>query len=232
MIPARELRFAEGEMLLVNKPAGWTSFDVVNRIRRLTGVRKAGHAGTLDPMATGLMIVCTGKMTKTLGMYVGLEKEYRVRMVLGARTDSFDAGTPVIERRSTDDVTAERVREVLESFVGPQSQVPPMWSAIKMGGRRLYELARKGIRVDRPPREVIIRSITPLEIAVPLVTCVVVCSKGTYIRALVNDIGDRIGCGAYVEMLERTGVGDFRLEDALSMEELAQYCAERREQTA
>jgi len=218
MVPEREFRFAEGEFLLVRKPAGWTSFDVVNRIRHLTGVRKVGHAGTLDPLATGLMIVCTGKRTRDLGTFSGLDKEYRVTMMLGERTASQDAATPVIERRSTGGVTEESVRQVLASFVGPGMQVPPMWSALKVGGKRLHALARKGVEVERAPRPVVIHAITPGTIAVPVVTMTVACSKGTYVRTLVNDIGERLSCGAHVTALERTRIGDYRLDDAMTLE--------------
>jgi tRNA pseudouridine55 synthase len=221
-----------GELLLVDKPKEWTSFDVVNKIRHASGIRKVGHAGTLDPLATGLLIVCTGKRTRDLGSFVGLEKEYRVRMRLGERTSSFDAGTPVMERRDTTGVTAAQVSDTLASFVGEQQQLPPMWSAVKVQGRRLYEYARKGMEVERSPRTVDIRSITPLEIAVPDVTFDVTCSKGTYIRTLVEDIGLRLGCGAHVTGLERTRIGTFHLADAWRLEDLVRNLAERREPVA
>ena len=207
------------QVLLVRKPEGWTSFDVVHRLRHLLRVKKAGHAGTLDPMATGLLIVCTGSKTKEIGRYQGMEKEYRVTMVLGARTASFDAETPVTERRSTDAITEAQIREVLSGFVGSQAQTPPMWSAAKVGGTRLYKLARKGKTVERAPREIFVRSMTLVRIEMPAVEFVVACSKGTYVRTLVDDIGMQLGCGAYVAALERTRIGDFRLEDALSIED-------------
>ena len=207
------------QVLLVRKPEGWTSFDVVRKLRRLLRVRKAGHAGTLDPMATGLLIVCTGSKTKEISRYQGMEKEYRVRMVLGARTASFDAETPVTERRGTEAITEVQIREVLSSFVGPQVQTPPMWSAAKVGGTRLYKLARKGQTVERTPREIFIRSITLVRIEMPAVDFVITCSKGTYVRTLVDDVGTRLGCGAYVAALERTRIGEFRLEDAVSIED-------------
>ena len=210
-----------GQVLLVRKPAGWTSFDVVRKVRRILGVKKVGHSGTLDPMATGLLIVCTGKKTREVGRYQDLEKEYHVRMVLGARTDSFDAETPVTEQRSIEGITEEQIRAALRAFVGPQVQLPPMWSAAKVGGKRLYKLARKGQVVERKPREIFIRAITPAEIRLPEVAFTVVCSKGTYVRALVNDIGERLGCGAHVSALERTRIGELKLNDALSIDELA-----------
>lgn len=221
--PERELNLAEGEMLLVDKPKGWTSFDVVNKIRSLFKVRKIGHAGTLDPMATGLLVICSGKKTKELDRFMGLEKEYEGEMILGARTPSFDAETPVSERRSTDDITEDRVRSVLSEFVGHQSQVPPMWSAVKVNGRRLYEYARKGKEVARSARDVYIDSITSVKIAMPTVAFTVVCSKGTYIRSLVEDVGQRLGCGAYLSALRRTRIGPYRVSDALTIEDLIRH---------
>lgn len=215
-------RLRAGEMILIRKPKGWTSFDVVNKVRILFHC-KAGHAGTLDPMATGLLIVCTGSKTKEMESFLGLEKEYRATMILGARTESFDAESPVVERRSVDDVTAAKVLDVLQSFVGPRTQLPPMWSAAKVGGKRLYKYARKGTEVERRPREVVIRSITPAEINIPEVRFTVVVSKGTYVRTLVDDIGRHLGCGAYLSALERTRIGDFRLKDAVTVEELIRH---------
>ena len=223
MIPGRELHMEEGEMLLVRKPKGWTSFDVVNKIRCIFRVQKVGHAGTLDPMATGLLIVCTGRTTKEINQYVGLEKEYNVRMILGARTSSYDAETPVLTRRTTEDVTEETVRSVLQSFVGYQTQLPPMWSAVKVGGKRLYKYARKGEEVERRPREVFIRSIQPLTISIPEVSFSIVCGKGTYVRTLVDDVGKRLGCGAYLSELERVRLGEFRISDAVTIEDLLEY---------
>ncbi len=209
-----------GELLLVNKPREWTSFDVVNKIRRASGIRKVGHAGTLDPLATGLLIVCTGARTREIASFVGLEKEYRVTMRLGERTESFDAAGPVTERRSTEGITPERITETLAAFTGVQQQTPPMWSAVKVRGRRLYQYARKGQEVERAPRTVEILSITLGEVKMPDVTFDVACSKGTYVRSLVEDIGLRLGCGAHVVALERTRIGAFRLEDAWELDRL------------
>lgn len=202
------------------KPAGWTSFDVVARIRRLTGVRKVGHAGTLDPAATGLLIVCTGPATRAVNGFLGLDKEYLVTMLLGARTASHDADTPVIEERSTEGVTEDAVRTALAAAAGPQLQRPPMHSAVKVRGRRLYELARKGIEVERAPREIVIREIAPVAMDLPRVQFRMRCSKGTYVRTLVDDLGLRLGCGAHVTSLERTAIGPYRLEDALTLADL------------
>jgi tRNA pseudouridine55 synthase len=220
---SRELRFAEGELLLVRKPAGWTSFDVVHKISRMFGIKKVGHAGTLDPLATGLLIVCTGKKTKILGTFVGLEKEYDAEMTLGGRTESFDAATPVIEAKSTEGIDESRVLAVLREFTGTRLQVPPMWSAVSVKGKRLYKYAREGVEVQRPPREIVVQSIVPLLVRVPVVRFSVTCSKGTYIRSLVNEMGERLGCGAYLSALERTRIGPYRLADSVTIEELAAY---------
>jgi tRNA pseudouridine55 synthase len=220
MNPARPVNLDEGEMFLVKKPVGWTSFDVVAKMRNLFHIRKIGHAGSLDPLATGLMIVCTGKMTRDISRFVGLDKEYVATIRLGGRTPSFDSESPVTETKSTDGISPDAIVDVLNSFIGFQVQIPPMWSAAKSGGKRLYKYARKGKTVDRKPREVVIRSIEPINLQIPEVTFRVVCSKGTYIRTLADDIGQRLGCGAYLTALERTRIGDFRLEDALSLEDL------------
>jgi tRNA pseudouridine55 synthase len=210
----------EGEVLLVDKPRGWTSFDVVNKIRRGLRVRRAGHAGTLDPLATGLLIVCTGRRTRDVQQYMGLEKEYDAELELGATTPSYDAETEVSERKSIAGITEERVREVMRQFVGPQQQMPPLWSAVKVQGRRLYDYARKGEQVERQPREITISSITPEGISLPRVRFTVVCSKGTYIRTLVHDVGERLGCGAYLTSLRRTRIGQYSIRDALTVQEL------------
>jgi tRNA pseudouridine55 synthase len=220
---SRELRFAEGELLLVRKPAGWTSFDVVHKIGRMFGIKKVGHAGTLDPLATGLLIVCTGKKTKILGEFVGLEKEYEAEMTLGGRTESYDTATPVLETRSTEGIDERRILEVLKEFTGPRLQIPPMWSAVSVKGKRLYRYAREGVEVERHPREIVIYSIVPLLVRVPVVRFSVICSKGTYIRSLVNEMGERLGCGAYLSALVRTRIGPYRLSDAVTIEDLATY---------
>jgi tRNA pseudouridine55 synthase len=228
MIMNREPAAEEGEVLLVDKPKGWTSFDVVNRIRGILRCDRVGHAGTLDPAATGLLIVCTGRMTKDVRKFVGLEKEYAVEMILGARTESFDAETPVIETHSTDDITEDLVRSAMEEMVGYREQLPPMWSAAKMHGRRLYEYARKGQVIERKARDVYIRSILPTWFNIPEVHFTVVCSKGTYVRALVDDIGKRLGCGAYVTGLRRVRIGDFHVRHAVTIEDLVRYRGEYR----
>lgn len=220
MPEVRELRIAEGELLLVDKPKGWTSFDVVNKIRHLFRVRRVGHAGTLDPLATGLLIVCTGPRTKELARFSDLEKEYTGEMKLGGRTQSFDADTPVVEERGIEGITEQQVRDAMGRFVGTQEQIPPMWSAVKVQGRPLYRYARKGMEVERKPRTVEVHSMSAIRIALPLVEFVVACSKGTYVRTLVDGIGQDLGCGAYLTALRRTRIGPYHVENALTIEEL------------
>lgn len=210
----------DGTVLLVDKPARWTSFDVVKKIRSITGERKVGHAGTLDPMATGLLIVCTGRRTREVESFMGMDKEYEAELTLGGRTPSFDADTPVHDHRDTRGITPERIRDVVSEFVGTQEQTPPMWSALKVQGRRLYALARRGQSIERKPRTVTVHSIDVTGIDLPRVRCTVACSKGTYVRALAEDIGLRLGCGAYLSSLRRTRIGPYHVKDALTMEAL------------
>lgn len=217
-----DLDTESGEILLVVKPSGWTSFDVVARIRSIYKVRRVGHAGTLDPLASGLLIIGTGKRTKNLDQFQSLEKEYEGEMKLGESTASYDSETPVTRRRALDGISPDRIVEVMQGFVGSQSQVPPMYSAAKVDGRRLYKSARKGREVDRQPRTVLVHSLTPLAINIPLVRFKVVCSKGTYVRSLVNDMGEKLGCGAHLTALTRTRIGDFRLADAVTLQQLVE----------
>ena len=217
---SRELQIREGAVLLVDKPAGWTSFDVVNKVRHLFDVKKVGHAGTLDPSATGLLILCTAGRTRDISAFMGLEKEYEAEMILGARTQSFDADTPFVEQKGAEGITEAMVLGVLREFVGPRQQIPPMWSAAKVRGRRLYVHARRGEVVERAPREIVVSSIIPTQVAIPAVRFTVVCSKGTYIRSLVDEMGLQLGCGAYLAGLRRTRIGPYRIQDALTLEGL------------
>ena len=218
--------FREGTAILVDKPTGWTSFDIVNKLRfalrRLTGVKrfKVGHAGTLDPMATGLLLLCTGKWTKRLSEFQGLDKEYLAELKLGATTPSRDAETAEEQLIETDHVTDQDIRAALQHFVGPQDQIPPMYSAIKVDGVPLYKRARKGQDVEVKPRKVIIQNIVLESIELPFVTITVSCGKGTYIRSLAHDIGQQIGVGAYLTKLRRTTIGNFNLEKAWQIEDL------------
>lgn len=212
--------FRFGEVLNVNKPVGWTSFDVVNKLKRTFNIPKIGHAGTLDPFASGVLIILTGKYTKKAQYFTDLEKEYDGEIELGLSTDTLDVDGKVIQKGSIKAVTPKKILEVCASFVGEIMQTPPMYSAIKWRGRRLYDLARAGRNIRIRPRAVRIYKLDVAHIELPLVRIRVVCSKGTYIRALARDIGYRLGCGAYLRSLTRTRIGDFRLEDSLNIDDL------------
>ena len=204
-------------VVIVDKPAGITSHDAVDRVRKLLGERKAGHTGTLDPMATGVLAVCVGEATKIASFLTGDDKVYEATMRLGVRTDTLDMTGQVLaeqEPRATD----ADVKAVLAAFAGKISQVPPQYSAVKVRGKALYKWARKGIRVEAPAREVEIREILLQGIELPRVRFTVTCSKGTYIRTLCADMGDRLGCGAALEQLRRTRSGSFREEDAVRLD--------------
>ena len=210
----------EGTMLLVDKPLQWTSFDVVHKVRQSLGVAKAGHAGTLDPRATGLLIICTGRQTKRVHEFADLEKEYTGTLQLGIRTPSFDMETAITEHADCSTVTQEKLESAAKGFVGKQLQVPPMYSAVKHHGKPLYKYARKGKTLDRKAKEIDITEFAILSFSPPNVTFRVRCSKGTYIRALANDIGEMLGCGAALVELRRTRIGDLRVEDALTIGQL------------
>ena len=214
------LDFEDGEVLLIDKPMDWTSFDIVRRVRSLFGVKKVGHAGTLDPKATGLLIVCTGRRTKDIQRYTAEEKEYEGIMQLGSTTASFDSETPQTEQLDYSFVTEEKIREVFQGFVGRQLQTPPMYSALKYGGRPLYKYARKGRTVVREPREVTIEYFELLAVHFPDVHFRVVCSKETYVRSLISECGRALGCGAFLKELRRTRIGQMSLRDALQIQDL------------
>jgi tRNA pseudouridine55 synthase len=214
----QSLDLEAGEIILVDKPLNWTSFDIVARIRAMFEIKKIGHAGTLDPRATGLLILCTGRMTKQIDQFQGYDKEYTGILEIGAVTKSFDTETEVTDRKDVSGITEELCKDVFKSFLGLQQQLPPMYSAIKMNGRRLYKDARKGRDIDRPTREVEIKEIEMTSFNTPYIGFRVVCSKGTYIRSLANDIGVKLGCGAYLKELRRTKIGAFDVSDALPVE--------------
>ena len=210
----------EGIMLLVNKPIKWTSFDVVNKLRYVLQTKKVGHAGTLDPLATGLLIVCAGKMTKRIDEFQGMEKEYTGTLMLGQTTPSYDcetAPTPLVDMAK---ITEAAVREAATSFVGLIQQVPPVHSSIKVNGRRSYDLARKGKPVELNPRSVEIKIFEIVQCRLPEVAFRVVCSKGTYIRSLAHDLGQKLGVGAYLSALCRTRIGAYELVNAETIEEI------------
>jgi tRNA pseudouridine55 synthase len=204
-------------VVIVDKPSGITSHDAVDRVRKLLGVKKAGHTGTLDPMATGVLAVCVGEATKIASFLSGDDKVYEATMRLGVRTDTQDmTGQVVTEQEAR--VTEADVKAVLADFAGTITQVPPQYSAVKVRGKALYKWARKGIRVEAPAREVEIREILLRGIELPGVRFTVTCSKGTYVRTLCADMGDRLGCGAALERLRRTRSGIFREEDAVGLD--------------
>jgi len=204
----------EGRVLLINKPLGWTSFDVVNKIRFKLKTKKVGHAGTLDPLATGLLIVCVGKMTKHIEEFMGLEKEYTGSFTLGQTTASYDLETPVENTTDVSHLSSDTVREATRPFLGRIQQFPPAHSAIRIGGKRAYEFARKGKPVELASREVEIRAFDITEIQVPRVLFRIVCSKGTYIRSIARDFGEALGVGAHLSSLCRTRIGPYMLEQA------------------
>jgi tRNA pseudouridine55 synthase len=214
-----ENKFEQGQVMLVNKPLDWTSFDVVRKLRNLVRTKKVGHAGTLDPLATGLLIVCTGKFTKRINEFMAQEKEYTGSLVLGATTPTYDLESEPTDFRAITAITPEQIHAATAAFVGDIQQLPPAHSAIKVNGQRLYELARKGKEITLEPRSVRISAFEITAIEMPTVQFRVVCTTGTYIRSLAHDFGQALGCGAYLSGLCRTRIGDFRLEDALTMAE-------------
>jgi len=211
--------FEQGQVLLINKPLYWTSFDAVRKIRNLIGIKKVGHAGTLDPLATGLLIICTGKFTKKINEYMAQEKEYTGTFTIGATTPTYDLESKPENFKSIENLSEEKIRNAIKKFLGEIRQVPPAHSAIKLQGKRVYELARKGKEVNLEPRKIFIQEFEIGQIELPLVHFRVVCSTGTYIRSLANDFGEHLACGAYLSSLCRIRIGEFKLEDALSIEE-------------
>lgn len=209
-------------ILLVDKPSGMTSHDVVGAIRKRFHIKKVGHAGTLDPMATGLLIILLGRFTKAQEKFLNYDKSYEACLKLGVSTDSGDADGKITEEKETglSSGDAKRVEEAVLSFSGEISQVPPMYSAKKIKGKKLYELARKGVTVKREPRKVVIKEIKVTDISFPNVTFYTTCSKGTYIRQLGIDIAGKIGCGGHLTSLRRTAIGPFDVNKAVAFNEL------------
>jgi len=204
---------------LINKSLYWTSFDAVRKIRNLIKVKKVGHAGTLDPLATGLLIICTGKFTKKINEYMAREKEYTGSFTLGAVTPTYDLESEPVQVKSVESISSEQILKATEKFTGEILQTPPAHSAIKVEGKRVYELARKGQEVKLEPRKITIKEFEITGIDLPVVQFRVVCSTGTYIRSLANDFGQELGCGAYLSGLCRTRIGEFLLSDAMTVEE-------------
>jgi len=221
--------FEEGQVLLFNKPVYWTSFDLVNKVRIMIrsalGIKKikVGHAGTLDPLASGLMIICTGRATKRIEEFRNLDKEYIATIHLGETTPSFDLETETDNQYPTDHITEEIVKEVLDSFLGEQKQLPPMYSAKLIAGKRAYEFARKGIQKELEPVTVFFREIELLSFGIPDTKIRLVCSKGTYIRSFARDFGLALKSGGYLSALERTSIGSFHVSNAYDIEKFQEY---------
>jgi len=222
-----EQAYKSGKMILVDKPLNWTSFDVVNylrmELRKKANIKeiKVGHAGTLDPLATGLMIVCTGKWTKRINEFQDMDKEYIGQFTLGATTPSFDVETEIDATYPVDYITEDMIRQAAESFMGPSEQVPPVFSAVKIKGKRAYEYAREGKEVLIQPKSIIILAFDITLIEDNIVTFRIRCSKGTYIRSLARDFGKQLGSGAYLSQLRRTAIGDFLVVNAITPAEFS-----------
>lgn len=215
--------FEQGTVLLLDKPYDWTSFDVVRKVRNQLKIKKVGHAGTLDPLATGLLILCTGKFTKLINEYMAREKEYTGSFTLGSTTPTYDLESIPENHLDISSVTEDQIHEATRPLTGDILQVPPMHSAIKKDGQRLYELARKGMTVELEPRPVTIKEFSITRIELPLVYFRIVCTTGTYIRSMASDYGKIIGCGAHLSNLCRTRIGEFHLRDAYSIDQALEY---------
>ncbi|RYY50931.1 MAG: tRNA pseudouridine(55) synthase TruB [Chitinophagaceae bacterium] len=218
---SEELRqdYEEGKVILIDKPLHWTSFDAVRKIRNAIKIKKVGHAGTLDPLATGLLIICTGRFTKKINEYMAAEKEYTGSFTLGATTATYDLESTATDFKPTDHLTASIIHSATEGFIGHIKQMPPLYSAIKKEGVALYTLARRGKEVELEPRDIFIKEFEITAIELPMVRFRVVCSTGTYIRSLAHDFGSILGCGAYLSELRRTRIGEFYTSDAQTIDE-------------
>ena len=211
--------FEQGEVLLINKPLYWTSFDAVRKIRNLVRIKKVGHAGTLDPLATGLLIICTGKFTKRINEFMASEKEYTGTFTLGAITPTYDLESEPENFVDYSKISEPQILDATKNFMGEILQTPPIHSAIKKDGKRAYELARQGKEVKLEPRKITIKEFEITNIEMPVVSFRVVCTTGTYIRSLANDFGASLGCGAYLSKLCRTRIGEFSINQSMTMEE-------------
>jgi tRNA pseudouridine55 synthase len=229
MVSEKLTVFEEGKVLLFDKPAYWTSFDLVNKVRIMIrstfGLRKlkVGHAGTLDPLATGLLIVCTGKSTKKIDEFRDLDKEYVANIHIGETTPSFDLETETDHQYPTEHITEKMVKDVLECFLGEQKQLPPMYSAKLINGRRAYEFARNGIEKKLEPVTVFFREIELVSFSIPEIKVRIVCSKGTYIRSFARDFGVALNSGSYLSALQRTAIGSYNIKNAFSIEKFKEY---------
>ena len=211
--------YEEGKVILIDKPQHWTSFDAVRKIRGTLRIKKVGHAGTLDPLATGLLILCTGKFTKRINEYMAQEKEYTGTFTLGAVTPTYDLESMPMDIKAYNHISESEIHAATQQFMGEILQKPPIYSAIKKNGTALYELARRGEEVELKSREISISHFEITEVALPVIAFKVTCSTGTYIRSLAHDFGQALGCGAYLSSLRRTAIGDFKVEEGVTMEE-------------
>ncbi|MCP9292618.1 tRNA pseudouridine(55) synthase TruB [Gracilimonas sediminicola] len=226
-LPDKDTNLSDGAIFLIDKPLEWSSFDVVKFLRKRIRVKKVGHAGTLDPLATGMLILCCGKATKSISMIQDLPKVYTGEITFGKSTTTYDAEGEVTEEASWEHITKEKIVDVLgKEFTGTVEQIPPMYSALKYGGKKLYELARKGEEVVRLPRQVTFHEHEILNFEPPRLTLKIKCSKGTYIRSLARDLGEALDSKAYLSGLERTAIGDFLVDDALTPHEMGDQLKE------
>lgn len=214
-----EIDFSTGEAVLIDKPLKMSSFSVVYKVRKAVGVKKVGHAGTLDPMATGLLIICTGKKTKEITSFQDMEKTYTGIISLGKRTASMDSETEFEDEKGIEGITEQDILNAKTAFSGKISQLPPMYSAVKHKGKSLYKYARKGREIQREPREVEIYGFDITKIELPDVHFEIRCSKGTYIRVIADDFGAKLGCGGYLKELRRSKIGAYSVEDAFVIED-------------
>ncbi len=213
-----KLAFEEGKVILLDKPLHWTSFDAVRKIRNAIKIKKVGHAGTLDPLATGLLIICTGKFTKKINEYMAAEKEYTGSFTLGAVTPTYDLESDATDFKDTGKITTAQINNATQNFIGHIKQMPPLYSAIKKEGVALYTLARRGKDVELEPRDIFIKKFEITSIEMPVCRFRVVCSTGTYIRSLAHDFGAALGCGAYLSELRRTRIGEFCVDNAKTIQ--------------
>ncbi|MBK6264797.1 tRNA pseudouridine(55) synthase TruB [Marivirga sp. S37H4] len=212
----------EGKVILIDKPLNWTSFDVVKKLKFALKVKKIGHAGTLDPLATGLLILCTGKMTKSIEKFQAQKKEYTGDFTLGHITASYDLETEPEFKKEITGITKEQCIEVANSFLGEITQTPPIFSAVKKDGKRAYELARAGEKFELKSKQVHIEAFEITDFDPPKISFRIVCSKGTYIRSMANDFGEKLGVGAYLSSLRRTKIGEFSVDDAENLMKLVE----------
>ena len=217
-----DVNFSDGEIILIDKPSGPTSFQIVSKIRKITGVKKVGHSGTLDPKASGLMIVCTGKKTKEMDRFINLNKTYSGIIRLGLTSPSMDTETECTELPLPKDLDEKKILEVRDSFLGEIEQTPPMYSAVKVDGKKLYNLARKGKTIERQPRKIFIENFEIGKIILPDIHFTITCSKGTFIRVIADDFGKKLSSGGILVELRRLGIGEFHVNEAFTIERFSE----------